>query len=334
MAAVVRSTSPVSKEIPALNTKHHYPPELFELLVETISCLFKSKQAVLTFFWGAGVGASVTADVQAQLKNNRASIYKTQIVRTVLLRLNEAGDTAIRERREIVKRVCEYDDFSTCWPDDQHKAKGLVAEIQSTVGKHDFFRRMQQQNEMNLRRHRESERRESEKLRRHREESRSILRAINGLIVSESPQNRGNQFEKVMNRLFAANGILIRESFVLVEGSGHGISEQIDGVIELDGHIYLVEMKWLKESVGIVDVSRHISRVITRGECRGLFISYSGYTKPAIATCKEAMKDAPIVLCTLREFVMLIENEASVEDFLRTKIRRLIIDKQPFTEML
>ena len=239
-----------------MNEKHHYPPELFELLVETIPCLFRSKQGVLTFFKGAGVADSLTEDIQAQLRTDRESVYKSFIARTVLLRLNDAGDNAIRERREIVKRVCEFDDFSTCWPDDQTKARGLVASIQSVVNKHDFFRRIQQQRELDLQKHRESERIKAETLRQHREDLNNILQEINRLIVLTNPQERGKRFEEVINRLFEINGILVRESLVLVEEPGQGIGEQIDGVIELDGHIYIVEMKWLSEPIGVDKVSR------------------------------------------------------------------------------
>ena len=317
-----------------MKVKHHFPPELFELLVETISCLFKSKKSVLTFFQGAGVDHSMTKDLQLQLRRDRDSIYKYDIARTVLVRLNEAGDNALRERREIVKRVCEFDDFSTCWPEDQHKAMGLVARVQNIVDRHDFFRRLQQQHESELRQHRESKRKEVEQLHQRREQSKSILQEINSLVLADDPHNRGKRLENVMNRFFASDGILVRESFALVEEPGQGISEQIDGVIQLDGEIYLVEMKWLNKAVDVEDVSRHISRVLTRSECRGLFISYSGYTDPAITTCKQAMKHAPIVLCTLKEFVMLLEKGKDVQELLRAKVHGLIIDKKPFTEIL
>ena len=55
------------------------------------------------------------------------------MVRTTLTRLNERGEAALRERREILKRVTEFEDFSTCWPNDQLKAKGLVAEIRRVI---------------------------------------------------------------------------------------------------------------------------------------------------------------------------------------------------------
>ena len=126
----------------------------------------------------------------------------------------------------------------------------------------------------------------------------------------------------------------MRESFAIVSELGHGVIEQIDGVVELDGHIYLVEMKWLKELVGVSEVSQHLVRVFNRSASRGIFISYSDYTTPAIATCKESLSKAVVVLCTLQEFVTLLESDMGLEDFLKAKIRGSIIDKQPYRARL
>ena len=126
----------------------------------------------------------------------------------------------------------------------------------------------------------------------------------------------------------------MRESFARVSEPGHGITEQIDGVVELDGHIYLVEMKWLKEPVGVADVSQHLVRVFNRSASRGIFISYSDYTTPAIDVCKESLSKAVVVLSTLQEFVTLLECDMGLEDFLKAKIRGSIVDKQPYTKVL
>jgi restriction system protein len=93
----------------------------------------------MTFFRGAGVGDSVLSDLEAKLRQDRNSINKYEIVRTVLERLNTKGEPALRERREILRRVTEFADFSTCWPNDQLKAKGLVGEISRAVGVKDSF---------------------------------------------------------------------------------------------------------------------------------------------------------------------------------------------------
>ena len=46
----------------------HYPPELFNLLVDILPLLNRSKTDVLVFFRGAGVSDSMTSDIAARLK--------------------------------------------------------------------------------------------------------------------------------------------------------------------------------------------------------------------------------------------------------------------------
>lgn len=316
-----------------MNVIYHYPPELFQLLVDTIPRLCRSKRDVLTFFRGAGVGNSVTADIAAQLTQDRENINKYDIVRTVLSRLNETGDDALRERREVLKRVVEFEDFSVCWPNDRLEAQGLVAQIQRVINVKDSFTRMRQERDEEVRRHRETQRNIAEERRQRREALGEVLQDFHDLFKMDNAQKRGLLLENVMNRFFAANGILLRENFRRSSEAGHGIVEQIDGVLEFDSHIYLAEMKWLNEPVGRRDVSEHLVRIYHRGDCRGIFVSYSGYTAPAIDACRDALNDMVIVLCELQEFVLLMEQEASLEEFLKAKIRGSIIDKQPLTKV-
>ena len=269
----------------------HYPPELFQLLIETIPRLCKYKRDVFLFFRGAGVENSVFSDIREQWARNHDSINKFEIARTVLTRLNEAGESALRERREILKRVVEFEDFTTCWPNDRVEAQGLVSSVQKVVNVKDTFTRINQEREAEVRKRRESERNKAEQLRQQQETLKNIRQDF--------------------NRLFT-----------------------IDGVIELDGDIYLVEMKWLNEPVGVGDVSNHLVRVYSSSESRGICISYSGYTAPAIEKCKESLSNIVVILCTLEEFVLLVEKEGSVEQFLKEKIRGSIIDKKPFTKIL
>jgi hypothetical protein len=42
---------------------HHFPPDLFDLLVQAIARLFRGKRQVVGFFQGAGVPDKVTADL-------------------------------------------------------------------------------------------------------------------------------------------------------------------------------------------------------------------------------------------------------------------------------
>lgn len=279
-----------------MDITYHYPPELFQLLVDTIPRLCRSKKDVLLFFRGAGVERPLYRDLEQQLTIDRDSISKFAITRAILARLNEGGESALRERRELLKRVVEFEDFSTCWPGDQLEAKGLVAQTQKVVDVKDSFTRMRQERETEQREHRAAKRKELEQRLRRKAELDAIRDDFYRLFALTDPHRRGRVLEAVLNRLFAVAGVLVREAFVRVASPGEGVVEQIDGVVELDGEIYLVEMKWLRESVGISDVSQHLVRVFTRDATRGIFISYTEYTSAAISTCKEALSKAVVVL--------------------------------------
>ena len=317
-----------------MDTSYHYPPELLQLLIETIPRLCRSKRDVLSFLRSAGVSQSMISDLEKLLVADRDSLNKFHMVRTVLTGLNESGDTALRARREVLKRVIEFEDFSTCWDEDRLEAQGPVSRIQNVVNVKDSFTRMRQEREAEASKNLEDKRREAEELKRHREDIEAIRKDFYRLFAMDDAHQRGRLLEGVLNRLFETSDILVRESFARVSELGHGVIEQIDGVVELDGHIYLVEMKWLKELVGVSEVSQHLVRVFNRSASRGIFISYSDYTTPAIATCKESLSKAVVVLCTLQEFVTLLESDTGLEDFLKAKIRGSIIDKQPYTKVL
>lgn len=308
---------------------HHYPPEILNLLVDTIPLLCRSKNDVLVFFKGAGVPAAITADFQRKLAADRASVNKYEIVRDVLIRLNDKGEASLRERREVLKRVIEFEDFSTCWPTDQLKAKGLVSEIRRVVNVKDAFGRMRQEQEAERKKRLEEERKKVASLNEHRVKREQIKKDLYALFGLSDAHKRGKQLEDVLNRLFQTASILVREAFSRVAPSGEGVVEQIDGVIELNGEIYLVEMKWWAKPLGTGEVSQHLVRVFSRNCARGLLISYSGFTEPAVTMCKESLARMVVVLCGLQEIVQLLEREEDLSEFLQKKIRAAVIDKNP-----
>jgi restriction system protein len=106
---------------------HHFPPEVLQLLTQAIGYLNKSKPNVLDFFRGAGVPADILAPLDDQVHRDRGGISKFEIARQVLVQLNDLGDAGLGPRREVVRRVVEFDSFECCWPDDHLKAKGLGA---------------------------------------------------------------------------------------------------------------------------------------------------------------------------------------------------------------
>ena len=313
---------------------YHYPPELFNILVDTVPVLCRSKKDVITFFKGAGVPSGVTNDLVRKINQDKESISKYEIARTVLTRLNERGEATLRERREVLKRVIEFENFSSCWPTDQLKAKGLVNEVRSIVNVKDSFTRMQQERDAERKQRIEDQESKLKTQEKKRETIASIKTDLFGLFSESNPLRRGKAMESVLNRLFSEAEILVRESFVNCGIAGEGIVEQIDGVIELDGHTYLVEMKWWNEPLGVGDVSQHLVRVMFRGQTRGIFISTSGYTEPAVTTCREALQKNVFVLCNLQELVLLLEREHDLKHFLKEKVNAAIIHKNPLFEPL
>ena len=308
----------------------HYPPELMSLLIDTIPLLCRSKEDTLLFMKGAGVSDSFTSDLWNTVRTDRQSIRKHVIVRTVLTRLNERGEPTLRERREVLKRVVEFDDFSTCWDNDRLKAQGLVVQIQKVVNVKDSFTRMKEERERERKENitnREVEIRAKQERQQAIEQLKTELFALFGMT---NARERGTQLEGVLNRLFKTFGVSVREAFTLTGDDGEGVTEQIDGVIELGSHLYFVEMKWWKTPVGVPEISQHMYRVFCRAEARAIIISANGFTAPAVTSCKEALSQKVVTLCTLQEIVMLLEQQADLTEFLRRKVEATIMDKNPF----
>ncbi|HEX8466739.1 MAG TPA: hypothetical protein VF620_02915 [Allosphingosinicella sp.] len=169
----------------------HYPPDLLEQLVDTIPLLCKSKSAVLLFFQGAGVPAEDLADIRAELKADRTAHNKYGIARTILSRLNERGDNGLRARREVVKRVVEFEDFGTTWENDRMRAKGQVASIRERVNMQDAFTRMAIERGREAARHRETHERQQEEVRTRRSAIDGARDRLFALFGEQNPQRRG-----------------------------------------------------------------------------------------------------------------------------------------------
>ena len=89
--------------------------------------------------------------------------------------------------------------------------------------------------------------------------------------MNDKPHERGKQLEAILNDLFRIYGILVCEDFRRKDPDTAIVVEQIDGVIELNEEIHLVEMKWLKEPVGMVPMlAARIRHAVTlpRRSCR------------------------------------------------------------------
>jgi hypothetical protein len=314
----------------AMEITFHYPPELMNLLVDTIPLLNKGKNDLFLFFRGAGVAESLMQAPLDAWRANKDSIRKHEIVRQILTNLNAKGEGALRERREVLRRVVEFDNFSACWDNDRLKAKGLIAEVRQLVNVKDSFTRMKEERDSERQQHIRAKDAEIAAIQKKKSAISGLTGELFGLFKETDTQKRGKALEGILNRLFAVYGIRVRDAFT-VRGSGReGVIEQIDGVIELDSHLYFVEVKWWDTPVGAPEIAQHMMRVFMRAEARAIIISASDFTAPAVSACRDALSHKVVTLCTLQEIVTVLEQEREVGQFLRSKVQATIMDRDPF----
>ena len=179
------------------------------------------------------------------------------------------------------------------------------------------------------------ETRKAEAIRKRQQEIQEIKQSFFALFGEPNPYKRGKAAEAVLNRYFKYRGISVSEAITLKGDAGSGIVEQIDGVVQIRGQLFLVEVKWEQGTLGREKVASHLVRVFSRGLAGGIFISYSDYSPPAILDCREALRDKVIVLCKLDEFVHALEREADLTKIFHDKIDAAVIHKNPlFSPML
>ena len=313
-----------------LDITYHYPPELLELLCDVVPALFRSKQGVIDFFVGAGVPHKHLGDWKLKLVQDKDSVKKHEIARSVLCRLNDAGESALTVRREVLKRVSEFEDFSSCWDNDRYKAQGLVAQIQKLVNIKDSFTRINLERERERKRHQAVHTAMVHAKQKEAQERAAIKDALYKLFTESNPYVRGKQLEAVLNSLFSFAGFLVREAFTIKGDEGQGIVEQIDGAVEIDGVLYLVEMKWWNTPIGRQEIAPHLVSVYGRGDVGGIFISYSGFSPAAIEDAKTGLTQKLFVLTELQEIVQVIDRESDLKAFFKEKIYRAKTDRNPF----
>lgn len=315
----------------------HFRPDLTEALVESIGLLHKGKQGVLDLFRGCKVPSSLMKAEADQVARDKDSISKFVIARNILRKMNEQGnaDDWVSRRREVARRIAEWQDFSTCWDRDELKARGAVAKVREIINVYDSFTRMKQAKEDEAMKHRkqQDERRGAEQKRS--QEFEAIKQEFYGLFgPSVDPQKRGKALEGVLNRFFKHGGIGIREAFTVTCDENGKPLEQIDGVIEIDRRFYLVEMKWEQDKTDVPRMGQHLNRVFMRcrsGDIRGMYISYAGYTESAIITARDAKPAGAFVfLCTVFQLFQLMESKGDLLEFCRRRITAADVDKNHY----
>jgi len=129
-----------------------------------------------------------------------------------------------------------------------------------------------------------------------------------------APQERGYAFEKFLNTLFNTFDMKARSPFRLV-------GEQIDGSIEFEGNIYLIEAKWQNALVGNADLLALHGKVGGKATwSRGIFISYSGFTQEGLEAFSKG-RPTNLIVVTGQDLYFILEGGMLLDQMIHLKAR-------------
>jgi hypothetical protein len=134
------------------------------------------------------------------------------------------------------------------------------------------------------------------------------------LSLMSDERKRGYAFEDFLNNLFTVHALNPRAPFKL-----HG--EQIDGSLDFDSAVYLLEARWRAKQADIGDLLTFHGKVDGKATwSRGIFISYSGFTDPGLQQFGQGRKTNLICFCG-QDLHFILQNQIGLRDVLKEKTR-------------
>jgi hypothetical protein len=144
----------------------------------------------------------------------------------------------------------------------------------------------------------------------------SDLKAMHSL----APQRRGYAFEGFLKAYFDVWGMDARGGF-------RTVGEQIDGSFVHDENVYLLEAKWQNKQANAATLLSFQGKVQERPVwARGLFVSYSGFTRDAFG----AFTARQILLMDGNDIANSLARRLSLHDVIAEKLRHATETKQAF----
>lgn len=132
----------------------------------------------------------------------------------------------------------------------------------------------------------------------------------------DNRQEAGYRLEKLLSRLFEISALNSRSPFKVC-------GEQIDGSVEIDNNIYLIEVKWTKKPINESDLLVFRGKVEGKSSfTRGMFLSINGFTEDAIKAITTG-KQPNFFLLDGYDLTTVLEEKCSLGELLRHKIGKL-----------
>lgn len=136
---------------------------------------------------------------------------------------------------------------------------------------------------------------------------------------------RGYAFEAYLKRLFDTFHLNARAPFTL-------IGEQIDGSFQLGHETYLLEAKWQKDPIGVLELHGFHGKVEQKASwARGLFVSFGGFTDVGLQAFGQAAKR--VICMEGRDIYEALDRNIPIDTVIERKVRHAAETGQPFASL-
>lgn len=292
------------------------PQDIASLLAVAIRDVIWFKQNVFAFLEDCGAPKAVMIEVRQQ-----RDTPTIKIIHLVLDRLAEKGEEGFKIARTMLTKMHYWKDVHTVPPDRRDQALASLKALQEGYKRYEAQTRYQQEQEKKMQAERIERTRVSDidhaKLQAFRDEFDEI-HAIN------DPQERGNRFQDLMNRIF---DYYCEDS----KGAFRRRGEQIDGLFYFDKHWHYVEIRWKQEKAAAADISvlRDRAKSAYGGDTKALFLSFNGFSQDCLDSLS-AQSDERVTLMDGFDLRCVLDCQIAFDVLLAEKQAELVIKKRLF----
>ncbi|MBD2720813.1 hypothetical protein [Hymenobacter armeniacus] len=135
-------------------------------------------------------------------------------------------------------------------------------------------------------------------------------------------QSRGREFETLINDVFQDEGVLLRRSYHTADNS----SEQIDGAIEVNGRVFLLEVKWVESGLAASELFSFIGKVENKFHgTLGIFLSRAELAENFINALNKGRRQSVIVIHG-KDVDDIFNNQLKISDYITHTFKLLSYD--------
>lgn len=287
-----------------MNHKKNISPQAILTLKDALSIIYHKKNDLRDFLKMSMTNTTILSTINWECT-------KRETVNELIERMINRRDIYQNDLMSLLLTVSDINDFDHLeyWDEDGSMRKKAETAVEN-LRKHTkgYIQITKEQDEARERR-KEAELRIAQ--------NKSLNSKLEGLKIlflklagSENPQQRGFEFEKLLNELFQLYELDPKQSF-----KNHG--EQIDGAFTFDGTDYLLEAKW-KKQVNRSDLASFTYKIESKLKITmGLLVTVSGLTPEAISPDFKS-----IIIMDGQDLMAIFDGRVSLTDLLYKKRRK------------